>query len=193
MTDLLHHGPGSRHRAAEALRGLDARSVLIVTGPRWTEVADGIAAALADRWAGTFAGVTQQVPEPVVAEALQLAQSTRADWVLAIGGGSAIGVAKALALEQPGLKVAALPTTYSGSERTDIWGRLQDGDKLTGRDPRVRPRLVFYDPDLQGRLPPASSRQSLLNALAHSIEALYDASATPAARTAAEESLPLLW
>ena len=184
---------GARTTVAAHLRAHGAQRVLIVTGPRWTALAQDTAHALDALWVGTFDGVTVQVPEAITTAAARLVHTTHADWVLAIGGGSAIGVAKVLALETPGLRLAALPTTYAGSERTNIWGRIRGGEKHTGRDDRVRPQLVVYDPELPATLPVVGSQQSLLNALAHSIEALYAARAAPNAREAATRSLQPLW
>ena len=132
------------------------------------------------------------MPRAVADAATAAARTHRADWLVACGGGSTIGVAKAVALSLD-VKLAALPTTYAGSECTNIWGITTSGRKTTGRDDRVRPRLVAYDPDLTMGLPRKLSLLSLLNALAHSVEALYAAEAAPAARTAARESLaPIL-
>ena len=141
---------------------------------------------------GAFYTTVPQVPGEVAARAADAALRAGADWLLAHGGGTPIGVAKAVALEV-GLPIAAVPTTYAGSERTDIWGLTRDGRKTTGRDPRVRPRLVAYDPGLFADLPAKLSHHSLLNALAHSLEALYAVEATDAAKHAARDSLqPLL-
>lgn len=186
-------GAGRRRDTARLLVERGAARVLIVAQPRWSGLAGEVAAALGARHAGTFAGVTTQVPEGVVSDALAERDRCRPDWVLAIGGGSAVGVAKVLALESTQLKVAALPTTYAGSECTNIWGRVVGGQKHTGRDDRVRPSLVVHDPELQQSLPVMPSLHSLLNALAHSVEALYADQATDAARAAARDSLPLLW
>jgi homogentisate 1,2-dioxygenase len=132
-----------------------------------------------------------QVPAEVADAATARAREAGADWVLAHGGGTPIGVAKAIALSLP-VSIAAVPTTYAGSERTNIWGLTKNGKKVTGRDDRVRPRLVIYDPELTLDLERGISLDSLFNALAHAIEALYAHDASAEARRAAEESLPLL-
>jgi maleylacetate reductase len=113
------------------------------------------------------------------------------DWVLAHGGGTPIGVAKAIALEMD-VKIAAVPTTYAGSERTNIWGVTRDGRKLTGRDDRVRPRLVVYDPALTLALDRGVSLDSAFNALAHAVEALYAHDASDHVKAQAEQSAALL-
>jgi homogentisate 1,2-dioxygenase len=190
--DRVIFSPGAEAQAAEALAGLGARRVLLLAQGRHRAGADRVAAALGPRCAGVFDGVTVQVPEDVVAAALAAVDEAGADWVVAHGGGSAIGVAKAAALQRE-VAVGAIPTTYAGSERTDIYGLIEGGHKRTGRDARVRPRLVIYDPALTAGLPRDLTLRSLLNALAHSVEALYAVQATPVARAAARESLGPLW
>jgi homogentisate 1,2-dioxygenase len=190
--DRVVFGVGAEERTAELLAELGARRVLLVAQDRHTGGAERIARALGERAAGMFTSDRPQVPAEVADAAVARARELDVDWVLAHGGGTPIGIAKAVALALP-VAVAAVPTTYAGSERTDIWGVTRDGRKTTGRDPRVRPRLVVYDPALTVGLERATSLDSLFNALAHSLEALYAGDATPEARQAAEDSLaPLI-
>jgi maleylacetate reductase len=100
------------------------------------------------------------------------------DCYVTIGGGSTIGLGKALALES-GLPILAIPTTYAGSEMTSIYGITEGGSKRTGRDIKARPKTVLYDPGLTLSLPPKASGASGMNALAHCIEALYAEHANP--------------
>ncbi|MER7133433.1 maleylacetate reductase, partial [Streptosporangium saharense] len=123
---------------------------------------------------------------------------TDADGCVAVGGGSTVGLGKALALRR-GLPVLALPTTYAGSEMTPIWGLTENAEKRTGRDPAVLPRSVVYDPDLTMTLPAAVSVTSGINALAHAVEALYAPDGSPVVAAMAERgvrdlatALPLL-
>ncbi len=190
--DLVVLGPDAEAAVVDALVARGAERVLLVAASRHPEGAERMAVRLAGRHAGTFLTEQPQVPGPVADAATARARDVGADWVLAHGGGSAIGLAKAVALALP-VSVAAVPTTYAGSERTDIWGLTRDGAKVTGRDPRVRPRVVGYDPALARALPVRLSQESLLNALAHSIDALYDVAPAPEAVDAARRSLPLLW
>jgi maleylacetate reductase len=185
-------GPDAEAAVVQALVDRGAERVLLVATARHPEGAERLAALLGDRHAGTFRTEVPQVPGAVADAAVAKARDLDADWVLAHGGGTAVGVAKAVAIEVD-VQVAAVPTTYAGSERTNIWGLTRDGVKTTGRLDRVRPRVVGYDPELTRGLPRTLSLQSLLNALAHSIDALYDADATATARASAEESLPVLW
>jgi alcohol dehydrogenase class IV len=190
--DRVVFGAGAEAMAAELLAELGAERVLLIAAARHTDGAERIAAALGARAAGVLVTDRPQVPADVADAAVARAREVGADWVLAHGGGTPIGVGKAIALELP-VSLAAVPTTYAGSERNDLWGITRDGRKITGRDPRVRPRLVIYDPALTLDLDRAMSLDSLFNALAHSLEALYAGDATDDARGAAEASLePLL-
>lgn len=185
-------GPGAEAQAAAELTRMGATRVLLVAQPKYRDGADRVAKALGNAAVGVFTEMTVQVPLEVAEAARAMARETKADWIVAHGGGTAIGVAKAIALTEE-VKLAAIPTTYAGSERTDIWGITEDGVKTTGRDPRVRPSLVVYDPALTTSLPVGMSLQSLLNAMAHSVEALYAEDADAPTKDAAERSLaPLL-
>jgi maleylacetate reductase len=118
------------------------------------------------------------VPVAAAEAARAQARDLGADTVVTVGGGSATGFGKAVALALD-VRQVALPTTYAGSEMTTIWG-LTDGDrKRTGKDPRVKPDLVVYDPELTLTLPPAIAGPSGMNALAHCVEALYGPGANP--------------
>jgi maleylacetate reductase len=131
------------------------------------------------------------VPIERVREAVDEVDRLAPDGLVAVGGGSAIGLAKAIALDRP-LPIAAVPTTYSGSEMTGIWGVTDGEEKRTGRDPRVAPRLVVYDPNLTLTLPADVSAASGMNAIAHAVEAMYAADAGPIATSAADKAIRLL-
>nr|ART89756.1 alcohol dehydrogenase [uncultured bacterium] len=108
-----------------------------------------------------------------------------------IGGGSAIGLGKAVALTS-GLPLIVVPTTYAGSEMTSIYGITDGGVKRTGRDPRVLPRTVLYDPTLTMSLPSNLSASSGMNAIAHCVEALYAQDGNPVISLMAEEGIRAL-
>jgi alcohol dehydrogenase class IV len=110
---------------------------------------------------------------------------------VSIGGGSAIGLAKAVAL-RTGLPLLAVPTTYAGSEATPIWGITEGGRKITGRDRAVVPRTVLYDAELTVSLPADVSAASGMNALAHAVEASYAPDASPVTLLLAERAVRAL-
>lgn len=184
-------GPGALDRIPDELDRLGAGRVLLICTPRRGDAVGQVAAALGARLAGIFDGARTHVPAEAVDAALDEARRVEADLCMAVGGGSAIGVAKAVALRD-GPCFVAVPTTYSGSEMTTIWGISANGFKATGRDPRVLPRTVLYEPALTLSLPPAVTAASGMNALAHGMEALYAHDGTPVTSLMAEEGIRAL-
>jgi len=154
---------------------------LVVCTPGRAQTAQRIAAGAAgDRIIAVFDGAREHVPADLVDSVTRLVARERPDSLIAVGGGSAIGLAKALALHAP-MPILAVPTTYSGSEMTRVWGMTADGRKNTGRDERVAPRVIVYDPLLTYDLPAGTSVTSGMNAIAHAVEALYAPDANPVA------------
>jgi alcohol dehydrogenase class IV len=184
-------GAGRRDRLAAELGRLGVTRALVLSTPGQRGLADWAAAQLGERAAGIYAGAVLHVPAEVAAAARAEAARLGADSCVAIGGGSTIGLAKAIALEL-GLPIVAVPTTYAGSEMTPIWGLTEAGLKRTGRDPRVLPRSVIYDPELTLSLPPRVAAPSGINALAHCVEALYAPDASPIVALIAEEGIRAL-
>jgi maleylacetate reductase len=118
-----------------------------------------------------FAEARRHVPRELVERAAQALAAFRADTVLSIGGGSATGLGKALRL-QHAFYFVAVPTTYAGSELTNLYGITSSAGKQTGRDWRVVPDVVLYDVELTLGMPLALGVTSLINALAHPLSAL---------------------
>ena len=131
------------------------------------------------------------MPVEVADAARKQAAAVGADAVLSVGGGSATGTAKAVALTT-GLPVIAVPTTYAGSEVTPVWGLTEGERKTTGVDPRVLPRLVIYDPELTVSLPGPLSAASGLNAMAHCVDAFWAPGRNPVSALAAGEAIRVL-
>jgi alcohol dehydrogenase class IV len=184
-------GVGSRHTLAAEAHGVGAERVLLVAGSGEDELADEVSTILGPCAVGRFDDVVQHVPATKAADAVAMVRRLDADTVMTLGGGSATGFGKAISLEID-VRSIAVPTTYAGSEMTTIWG-LTDGDhKRTGKDPRVKPDVVVYDPELTVSLPPSIAGPSGMNALAHSIEALYAPGANPIISVMALESIGAL-
>ncbi|MBU2698600.1 maleylacetate reductase [Pimelobacter sp. 30-1] len=181
-------GAGALARIGEEVEHLGLRRVLVLSTPEQRDLADRVAGLLGARAAGVFDGARMHVPVPVVDAAAAVAGEVGADGCVAVGGGSTIGLGKALALRHA-LPILAVPTTYAGSEMTPIWGLTEDGRKRTGRDRAVLPRSVLYDPELTVSLPPAISGTSGLNALAHAVEALYAPDGSPLITAMAEQGV----
>jgi maleylacetate reductase len=167
------------------------RRALILSTPGHRQLADDVARSLGARSAGVFAGAMMHVPIQTAQAGRLAARDLKADCLVAIGGGSTTGLAKAIALELE-LPILAVPTTYAGSELTAIWGLTENSRKRTGVDPRVRPKTVLYDPELTAGLPFALSLTSAINAVAHCVEALYAQQANPALAAIAEEGIRLI-
>lgn len=182
-------GPGSVKRLPEEVERLGAKRVLLISTPGRAAMVLSVSKEL--KIVGTFDRAVMHTPIAAVNEAREMAKSLGADCCVAVGGGSTIGFGKAIALSS-GLPVVAVPTTYSGSEMTTIWGISEGGAKKTGRDPKVLPRAVVYDPELTLDLPPAVSAASGMNAIAHCAEALYAHDGNPIVSLMAEEGIRAL-
>lgn len=162
------------------------RAFVVTTGGRSAEQVS-LPALLGDQLADVFSEAREHVPEATIASALERFTASGADACIAIGGGSAIGLGKAIA-RRTGVPLVAAPTTYSGSEMTSIWGETTDTGKRTGRDPLAKARLVIYDTELTLSLPADVSAASGMNAMAHAVEAMYAANASDDTRLAAAEA-----
>lgn len=184
-------GSGARHRLPAEAEQLGAQRSMVIASERDEALVAELSTALGDRAVARFRDVVQHVPAERAAEAIAMAEAERVDTVIAVGGGSAIGFAKIVALSCEVTSIA-VPTTYSGSEMTTIWGRSAAGHKETGSDPRVKPDTVIYDPDLTRSLPPSIAGPSGMNALAHAVEALYAPGANPVIEAMALEAIRAL-
>lgn len=145
-----------------ARRGL--RSPLILTTSEQIHQGEMVKATLGT--GHTFAEATMHTPTSVTERALAYAKSVLADSIVSIGGGSTIGLGKAISI-RTGLPHICIPTTYSGSEMTPILGESADGLKKTRSDPKILPGTVIYDVDLTITLPVGLSAASGMNAIAH--------------------------
>jgi maleylacetate reductase len=181
-------GAGSIKRLPDELDRLGLRRVVVISTPGQQQLADDVAARLGEggpggqglggHGLGTYSKAVMHVPVAVSAAAVAHVREVGADGCVTVGGGSATGLGKAVALET-GLPLVALPTTYAGSEMTPVWGLTDEHGKRTGRDPRVAPRTVIYDPGLTTRLPVEISVTSAVNAMAHAVEAGYAPDGSP--------------
>lgn len=181
-------GPGSLAHLEREIDILGARRALILSTPEQALQAQAVADRLGPRAAGIFPRAVMHVPIETAHEARLEAQRLGADCAIAIGGGSTTGLGKAIALDS-GLPILAIPTTYAGSEMTPIYGITEAGLKRTGKDPRVLPRTVIYDPELTLSLPLSMSVTSGMNAIAHAAEGLYAQDSNPVMDLMAEEGI----
>ena len=201
-------GTGSLSRLGEAIERFGWQRLLLCSSASLRQ--DGTIAtierALGKRLVAVFDRTQSHVPQSQVAEAVEVAEQGEVDAIIGLGGGSSLGIAKAVsfALEerrrnrsarlsspviQPLVPVVAIPTTYAGSEMTPLNGVTRQVDgvarKLTISDVRIVPKLVIYDPRLTLSLPPSLTASTGINALAHCMEALYSITRNPLSTAAA--------
>lgn len=184
-------GPGALSRLGAEIEALGARRALVLSTPEQRASAERVAGMLGDKAAGVFDRAAMHVPIETAREARELARRLGADCAVAVGGGSTTGLGKAIALDS-GLPILAIPTTYAGSEMTPIYGITEGGMKKTGRDAKVLPRTVIYDPELTLTLPVGLSVTSGINAIAHAAEGLYAVDGNPVMDLMAEEGIRAL-
>ncbi len=201
-------GPGSLARLGEAVERFNCRRLILCTNHsvRSSSHAASLEAALGNRLVAVFDHVQPHVQDVQVNEILTLALEKNVDAVIGMGGGSPIGMAKAIAsaleekhgghptraafpTDQPLIPVIAIPSTYAGSEMTPVYGITHTNEtpprKVTVNDPKITPKLVIYDPELTFNLPPQMTASTGVNALAHCIEALYSKTRNPLSTAAA--------
>ena len=181
-------GAGSLAHLGREIDALGARRALVLSTPEQRAQAERVAELLGPQAAGIFDRAVMHVPIETAREAREVARRLDADCAVAIGGGSTTGLGKAIALDS-GLPILAIPTTYAGSEMTPIYGLTEGGLKKTGKDPRVLPRTVIYDPELSRSLPVGLSVTSGINAIAHAAEGLYAQDSNPVMDLMAEEGI----
>ena len=184
-------GEGVFARVPDEIDRLGGQRILLIADRSGRQWGQQLVARLGARIVGTISEVRPHVPIADAEAARKLARHGDADTVVTVGGGSATGLGKAVALERP-IPIVAIPTTYAGSEMTPIWGLTRGARKETGRDPAVQPRTVIYDPLLTLSLPPQISGPSGMNALAHCAEALYAEGANPITSLMAEQGIRVL-
>ena len=182
---------GGRARAGDILRDMRISRSLVLSTDAQKDTADAFACSLGKSCLGVYSGAVMHTPVSATEAAMEIVRDQKVDGLIAFGGGSTIGLSKAIAY-RTGLPQIAIPTTYAGSEVTNILGQTEDGRKTTLKSPRVIPDVVIYDADLTVTLPVAMSVTSGINAMAHAVEALYARDRNPLSDMAAAEGLRAL-
>jgi maleylacetate reductase len=182
---------GSLDLIAREVEALGCKRALVLCTPPQRQQAESVAALLGEASAGVYDGAEMHVPIEGARKAREHAKAVGADCAVAVGGGSTIGLGKAIALESA-IPILAVPTTYAGSEMTPVYGITEAGLKKTGKDARVLPRTVLYDPRLSATLPLGMSIVSGMNAIAHAAEGLYARDGNPVMSLMAEEGIRAL-
>jgi alcohol dehydrogenase class IV len=169
-------GSGTLQKLPEEITRLQVKAPLVLSTPQQIGQAETVKEVLKGQVAGIFSEATMHTPTHITDKALDYAKAQGADSVISIGGGSTIGLGKAISIR------TGLPTTYAGSEMTPILGETADGLKKTRSDPKILPGTVIYDVDLTMTLPAAMSATSGVNAIAHAGESLRCGNLTSADR-----------
>ena len=179
-------GHGTIAQVADELRLLGSKRALVLASSPQIGDAKRLADSLGDLCAGLFAGAAMHTPIEVTEQVMVMVRDLGVDCTVALGGGSATGLGKAIALRTD-LPQIVVPTTYAGSEATPILGETAAGQKTTQRTLKVLPEVIIYDVDLTLTLPAALTATSGMNAIAHAVEALYARDANPVISLLAEQ------
>lgn len=190
LPQRVHFASGEAAAALDKeAAALGASRVMLIAAAAGRELARRIAGGLpVAHW---HHEVAMHVPVAVAERARAAAREYNVDALVCVGGGSTTGLAKAVALTT-GLPIVAVPTTYAGSEATNVWGLTQDNRKTTGADNRVLPRTIVYDASLMTTLPADLSVASGLNALAHCVDSMWGPRADPIDQALAGEGIRAL-
>ncbi len=185
---LFGHGRAADHIRSEVARIGAERIMLIASKSQVTAAKE--ATSLVD--VRIFHDdVQQHVPLEAAAKAREIARAEDIDLVISVGGGSSVGLAKAIALTTH-LPIIAVPTTYAGSEATNVWGITENAHKTTGTDNMVLPATVVYDTAYTSSMPSDLAVASGLNALAHCIDSMWSPRSNPINRALALEGIRAL-
>lgn len=189
LTTRVVFGSGTIASTGPEIERLGHDKALILSTPHQQGQAEELAQSLGGLSAGVFAQAAMHTPVEVTEAALKAFEASGAQAVVSLGGGSTTGLGKAIAA-RTGVDQVVIPTTYAGSEMTDILGETDKGEKTTRRSPAIRPETVIYDVDLTLSLPVEMTVKSAMNALAHAMEALYAPDRNPVMELMCKDALP---
>ncbi|KAG6879623.1 hypothetical protein C0992_000458 [Termitomyces sp. T32_za158] len=181
-------GTGTIVQVTREVLNLQCSRALVLTTPQQVEQGQAVKDILGNLCVGLYTNATMHTPTDVTEDAMHTTEELRADCVIAVGGGSTIGLGKAIALRTD-LPQIVIPTTYAGSEATPIIGQTENGTKTTQKTLKVLPEVIIYDVNLTLSLPLKMSVTSGVNAIAHAVEALYSKEANPITDLLAQEGI----
>jgi alcohol dehydrogenase class IV len=184
-------GKGTLSKLPDVIRNHGGKRALLLSTPEQSAQVEALGKSQGQLAAAYFHEATMHTPVEVTERAMQVVKAQDIDVVVAFGGGSTIGLGKAIALRTD-IPLIAIPTTYAGSEMTPIIGQTENGRKTTQRSMKVLPRAVIYDVNLTLTLPPGLSGTSGINAIAHAAEGLYAQDTNPIMQLIAEEGIRAL-
>jgi maleylacetate reductase len=184
-------GAGAISRLPDELDKLGYKRAMVLVTPGQREQGEYLAGLLGARAVSVFDKAVMHVPASTVEQAMEEMERVNADCSVSLGGGSTTGLGKALALKK-NLPNVAIPTSYAGSEMTNIWGITESERKVTGRDNLVVPTLTIYDPELTLSLPAKFAGASGLNAMAQAVVNVAVRNANPMVSLMALEAIRAL-
>lgn len=191
LSQRVVFGSGTIGQVGDELARMDLGRALVLTTAQQEQSGRELVEALGARAVGLFAGAAMHTPVDVTEAALEQVKTLGADSVVSLGGGSTVGLGKAIALRTD-LPQIVIPTSYAGSEATPILGQTENGIKTTQRTLKVLPEVIVYDVDLCVSLPPKMTVTSGLNAIAHAVEGLYTQDRNPIISIIAREGIAAL-
>ena len=184
-------GTGTLHQVAAEAGRLNIHRALVVSTSGGADQAEAVARLLGVRCAAVFPKARMHTPIETTEEAMAIVEAERIDGTIAIGGGSTTGLGKAIAWRTD-LPQLVVPTTYAGSEMSNMLGETVGTEKKTVRDAKIFPETVLYDVSLTLSLPMSVSVTSAMNAIAHAVEGLYAPDGNPIVSLMAEEGIRAL-
>ena len=187
----VRFGRGELANLNDEVQNLGLSRVAVLTTPKQADTGAQVARQLDGLCVGVNSTAAMHTPVEVTKTALKWVNELEVDGLVSVGGGSTIGLGKAIAL-RTNLPQICVPTTYAGSEMTDILGQTVEGKKTTQRGTAIQPEVVIYDPNLTDSLPINMSVTSGFNAIAHAIEALYATDCNPIIEYLASEGIRLI-
>jgi maleylacetate reductase len=181
-------GRGKFVEVAKEAKRLGIQRPLVITT---SQQSDSVRKLIHETSGIGFAGAAMHTPLDVTKRAMDVMRAENCDGTIALGGGSSTGLGKAIAFRTDCPQLV-IPTSYAGSEMTNILGETADGAKITKRDAKIQPEVVVYDPDLLSTLPDSFAATSGMNAIAHAVEGLYAVDGNPIVSLMAEEGIRAL-
>jgi maleylacetate reductase len=185
-------GFGTIEKVGDELNALGCSRAFVLSDPHHAKGAAARLMQVLGRPGGQLStDAVMHTPVEVTERVMADLAASNANCLVALGGGSTIGLSKALALRTD-LPQIVIPTTYAGSEATPVLGETRKGEKSTMRSMKVLPEVIVYDVELTYGLPPAMSLVSGINAIAHAVEALYAKDGNPVTSSLAEQGIAAL-
>lgn len=184
-------GPGKIDTLSDEIGYLGAKRVMFCCTPGREEQVTQLAGTSVDHRVKICPIAKSIISEDLVVEGRRRAKQFGADCLVTFGGGSALGLAKLIALEFD-IPIIAIVTTYAGSETTGLRGMFEDGKRVLKRSSRMLPKTIIYDPELSVSLPLEISIASAVNSMAHAVSSFLGEHPNPVTNLIAEEGLRVM-